>query len=253
MRIMRTFCTSLILMMIAACSPLSNAASNATETENEMRAVIVTGVDWKGHIWSETAPMLRKILERDGRFSVDIVEDPNFLASNELFEFDEIVLHFKNYKPLDQEDKVKRNLTAFVKQGKGLVVIHYASGAFEDWPEFRNLVGRCQKTKHDKRGPFTVKIADANHPITKGMNDFQTDDELFIQLRGDRPIDVLATARSVITGKDHPMAFAFEYGSGRVFHTTLGHDVRAITMTDTAELIRRGASWAARRAPRESH
>jgi type 1 glutamine amidotransferase len=246
MRIMRTACAPLILLTIAACSAWSNAA----ETENGIRAVIVTGVDWKGHIWSETSPMLRKILEQDGRFRIHIVENPSFLASSELFEFDEIVLHFKNYEPLDQEAKVKRNLAAFVKQGKGLVVVHYASGAFEDWPEFRNLVGRCQKTRHDKRGPFTVKIAGGNHPITKGMNDFQTDDELFIELRGDRPIDVLATARSVITGEDHPMAFAFEYGLGRVFHTTLGHDVRAITMPGTAELIRRGAAWAAGRGLR---
>ena len=39
--------------------------------------------------------------------------------------------------------------------------------------------------------------------------------------------EVLATAHSKVTGKDHPMAFVFEYGKGRVFHTPLGHDVRA--------------------------
>ena len=47
------------------------------------------------------------------------------------------------------------------------------------------------------------------------------------------------------TGEDHPMAFAFEYGEGRVFHTTLGHDARAIRMPGAAELIRRGAAWVA--------
>ena len=34
------------------------------------------------------------------------------------------------------------------------------------------------------------------------------------------------------------MAFVFEYGKGRVFHTPLGHDVRAIEMPGVAELIR---------------
>jgi type 1 glutamine amidotransferase len=87
-----------------------------------------------------------------------------------------------------------------VRDGKGLVAIHYASGAFEDWTEFRNLVGRTQRKKHDKRGPFTVNITNPNHPVSRGMKDFETDDELFIELQGERPIEVLATARSKITG-----------------------------------------------------
>jgi uncharacterized protein len=149
--------------------------------------------------------------------------------------------------PVDQEAKARSNLAQFVSQGKGLVVVHFASGAFKDWAEFRNLVGRTQQLRHDKRGPFTVKIVDPNHPITRGMGDFQTDDELFIDLTGDRPITVLAEARSTITGKDHPMAFVFDYGKGRVFHTPLGHDARAVAMPGTAELIRRGAAWAAKR------
>jgi type 1 glutamine amidotransferase len=45
------------------------------------------------------------------------------------------------------------------------------------------------------------------------------------------------------------MAFAFEYGKGRVFHTPLGHDVRAIEIPGTAELLRRGCLWAAGRKP----
>jgi uncharacterized protein len=64
-----------------------------------------------------------------------------------------------------------------------------------------------------------------------------------------RPVEVLATARSKITGKDDPMAFVFEYGKGRVFHTPLGHDVRAIEMPGVAELMRRGRLWAAGRQP----
>ena len=41
------------------------------------------------------------------------------------------------------------------------------------------------------------------------------------------------------------MAFALTHGKGRVFHTTLGHDVKALTVPGANELIRRGALWAA--------
>lgn len=246
--------TRTLLSLVALAAPVAAAEPERSEPHQDatLRAVIVTGVDWPGrpptvpgHVWKETGPALKEVLELDRRFQVTIVEDPGFLASDGLFAFDEIVLHFKNYDPLPQEDKAKANLTKFVKAGKGLVVIHFASGAFENWPGFRDLVGRTQGKRHDKRGPFTVKIVNRDHPVTQGMDDFQTDDELFIDLTGDRPIEVLAAARSNITGADHSLAFALEYGKGRVFHTTLGHDARAIRMPGTAELIRRGAAWAA--------
>ena len=64
-------------------------------------------------------------------------------------------------------------------------------------------------------------------------------------LVGDRPIEILASARSTVDGKDYPMAFAFSHGEGRVFHSPLGHDVGAIANPAVARLFRRGCAWAA--------
>jgi hypothetical protein len=41
------------------------------------------------------------------------------------------------------------------------------------------------------------------------------------------------------------VAFVFEYGGGRVFHSTLGHDAEAIRRESVANLLRRGTAWAA--------
>ena len=43
------------------------------------------------------------------------------------------------------------------------------------------------------------------------------------------------------------MAFVYEYGKGRVFQTVLGHDAAALRNPGTAELVRRGSTWAAGR------
>ena len=192
------------------------------------------------------------MLEKDPRFEVRIVEDPEFLASPVLADYDVIVLHFKNYKPLGGPQRRMRIWRILLNRERAWSLLHFACGAFEDWPEYANLVGRVWDPKavpHDPRGPFTVQIAQPQHPITRGMHDFQADDELYTCLVGDRPVEVLATAHSKLTGKDHPMAFVFEYGKGRVFHTPLGHDVRAMEMPGVAELIRRGCVWAAGAAP----
>ena len=92
--------------------------------------------------------------------------------------------------------------------------------------------------------PF-VKFFSPTHPITKDLKPFETTDELYTCLAGDRPVDVLATAKSKVDGKDYPMAFAFAYGAGRVFHSPLGHDAAALANPPVAELFRRGCAWAA--------
>lgn len=242
-----------VALSAAAVSASAAPAEHGQKAEDTIRVLIVTGEDYKGHRWKETAPAVRDVLEADERFEARIVEDAGFLASEIIFGYDVLVLHFKNYSPLPQQEKAEENLVRFAEQGGGIVLLHFACGAFEDWPEFRKLVGMVwdKKRSHDPFGPFTVKIVDHQHPVTKGLDDFQTHDELYICLEGDRPVDLLATARSVVTGKDHPMAFAFEFGQGRVFHTPLGHDVRAFTLPGPATLIRRGTAWAAGREPQQ--
>ena len=258
---MRFLLTS--LLMLAAFSP---ADADEPKAPDHVRVLIVTGIDPVGHPWRETAPAIRKVLEADKRIDARIVEDPAFLASPAVSDYDVVCLNFKNISdddvtrwhfvndlPLLRATQVRENLAELVRRGKGLVVLHFACGAFDDWPEFAKLAGRVWNRdpahSHDPRGPFTVKIVQPQHPITQGMKDFEADDELFTCLVGERPVEVLATADSKVTDQDHPMAFVFEYGKGRVFHTPLGHDVRAIEMPGVAELIRRRCLWAAGRQP----
>jgi len=210
--------------------------------------LIVTGQDYPGHKWQETAPVLAKALSEDARLKVTVTEDPKKLAASELQQYDAVVLHFMNWEQPDPGPEARENLKRFVESGKGLVLVHFACGAFQDWPEFRNLAGRSYDPKlppHDPFGTFHVEIVNKEHPITKGMHGFDTTDELYTCLAGDRPIDVLATAKSKVDGKDYPMAFSFTYGKGRVFHSPLGHDAAALANPAVGELFRRGCAWVA--------
>ncbi|MBM4001114.1 MAG: ThuA domain-containing protein [Planctomycetes bacterium] len=237
---------TLVLALLGVLS-VSHPAAAAEPGAKPVRVLLVTGVDHPAHDWNKSTPVLVDLLEKDGRFTVRVLRDPALLAPKDVWDVDLVFLHFRNDKPLADESAIRENLAAFVKRGGGLFVLHFASGAFGDWPEYRQIVGRVWdgKNTHDPRGPFTVHVVDNDHPVTRGMSDFGTDDELYIGLEGDRDVRVLATARSVVTGRDHPMAFAFRYGEGRVFHTPLGHDDRAIRAPGAAELIRRGCAWAA--------
>lgn len=233
---------------LTAALPTLGAAAPAGAKPAPAKILLVTGNDYPGHPWKETAPALRDLLQKDARLQVRVVEDPHVLDSRALQDYDAVVLHFMNWETPSPGEAARDNLRRFVEAGKGLMLVHFACGAWQDWPEFRNLAGRAWDPKlrpHDPRGPFRVEIADPEHPITKGLQPFDTDDELYTCLAGERPIHVVAQARSKVDGKDYPMAFVLDYGKGRVFHTVLGHDVKAIANSAVPELLRRGCAWSA--------
>lgn len=236
------------LMLASAVVP---ALAQPGQLHRPVKAVVITGIDsYPGHVWKETSAEIKKILEADKNMQVTLVTEPNFLADDKLFGYDVAVFDFRNADPLSRDESVyekdQTNLLKFLEQGKGLVVVHWASGAFAFWPEFVNVVGRAQQNHHDKRGPFTVRIIAKDNPITRGISDFTTDDELYYDFRiGNRPVTVLAVAHANTIDLDSPMAMTVQYGNGRVFNTPMGHDVKALQTPEVRELIRRGTAWAA--------
>lgn len=239
----------MLLFVCAATVFAADARDKAQKPEITKKILIVTGIDYPGHKWELTTPVVEKAIAADKRLKVTVVKDPKFLASPELNEYDAVVLHFMDWEQPDPGAEARANLKQFVENGKGMVVVHFACGAFQEWPEFKNLAGRAWDPKlrgHDPFGKYKVEITNKDHPITKGMKPFETVDELYTCLAGDRPVKLLMTSKSKVDGKDYPMAFVFKYGKGRVFHSPLGHDAQALANPPVGELFRRGAAWAAR-------
>lgn len=241
---LRASLTALIGFSLVALTP-----SPAAEAPPKLKVLIVTGDDVAAHPWFEVSQAIREVLLATNKFEVKVSEDPGiFESASSLKAYDAVFLHFYNAKLPTLSDTAKQNLLDYVKGGKGLCISHLSSSSFKEWGEFQQLCGRywvMGQSGHGPRSVFKAQIADRNHPITQGLEDFETDDELYAKLKGDASIHVLVTAASDWSKATEPLAFTLEYGKGRVFHETFGHDGKAIRTANVTKLIQRGTEWAA--------
>lgn len=237
--------------LFSALAGLSFLALTLAAAETpKIKVLIVTGDDVGPHPWREVSQATRDLLLAAGKFDVKVCEDPGVLDSAaSLKRYDVVYLAMYNAKLPTLSDQAKQNLADFVKGGKGFVVSHLSSASFKEWDEFKRLCGRnwvMGTSGHGPRSVFKCNIADADHPITKGLAAFETDDELYAKMQGDAPIKVLVTADSDWSKKTEPLAFVLDYGQGRVFHHTFGHDAKALATPGVRTLIQRGTEWAAK-------
>jgi type 1 glutamine amidotransferase len=231
----------------------------------KLRVLLLSGRN--NHDWQSTTPFIRRILETSGRFDVRVNEEPAMLTAAGLEPFDVIVSDYNGPRwGLDAE----LAFDEFVKNGKGLVVLHAASYAFGSrevlaprqqrtglreppWEAYGKMVGALwteePRTGHGRRHSFEVKWADPAHPIAAGAAPFQISDELYHHFKMLPGVNVIARALDATeiggTGKDEPLLWTVQYGKGRVFHSALGHDTGAMQAAGYVASLARGTEWAA--------
>ncbi len=203
--------------------------------------------------------------------------DPDF---NPKFSKYDVVISNFGWKASDWPEATQKAFEAYVKAGGGFVSVHAADNSYPAWKAYNQMIGLGGwGDRNEKDGPYVyynnegklirdntpggagahgpphlipITLRVANHPITKGMPEvwMTTKDECYARLRGPAEnMTILATGRDMSgkapTDRNEPILMVLNYGKGRIFHTTLGHDDYSIEGVGFIISFLRGTEWAA--------
>lgn len=226
-----------------------------------IRVLIVDGIN--NHDWATGTRLMREILERDGRFAVDVSTTPakeapasEWNAWRPEFSRYNVVINNFNGGHLDDGTRwpaeVERALEAYIRGGGGLVVFHAGNNAFLQWAAYNDMIGLGWRAKtfgqgvaigddgkviiipkgegngpgHPPRLDFQIHLTAYDHPITHGMPKIwmHPSEQLTHGQHGPAEgLTILTSAYSPVTKQNEPMDWVRDYGKGRVYTTMLGH------------------------------
>jgi type 1 glutamine amidotransferase len=127
---------------------------------------------------------------------------------------------------------------------QGLVFLHHGLLAFMRWPQWSEMVGIADRHFRYKAGESVpVEIADAAHPITRGLASWSMLDEVYAMREPGPDSHVLLTTEH--PQSVHALAWTRQYGQARVFVLASGHGAETYAHPSFATVLQRGIAWAA--------
>lgn len=169
----------------------------------------------------------------------------------DLGKFDALVLYDMAQDITDQQ---KKNLLDFAEKGRGIVVLHHALASFQSWPEYSKLIGGKYFLKPEGDHPaslfqhdvwINVKVADPQHPVTRGIAPFQIYDEVYKNFWVSPGAKVLLTTDH--PGSEKAVAWVSPHPRARIVYIQLGHGEPAHTNPRFQRLVSQAIRWAAGR------
>jgi uncharacterized protein len=204
----------------------------------------VAGGTW--HDFDALVPLLTEKLRLELHAIVDVKLDLEVWRDEKFADaYDAVVYHFCRD---DADGVLIDHALQATRSGKPTVLLHAAVHSFRNSDrvaEWERLCGMRSKV-HDPYQPFPVVKLDRASPITKAWPDEWSTpgDELYQTIEFPAGSHALLKATSPKDGREHVVSWTSSYGKGRVFATTLGHDVKTAGMASYRRLLADGLLWA---------
>ena len=170
------------------------------------------------------------------------------LGTVDLASFDAVVFYDM---PKTITDEEKKSYYRLLSAGKGLLFLHHAICAYQEWPEFESIIGGkyYEKKKDEKFGAssyqhdvdFYVQMVHTSHPVIKGMKEFVLHDEVYGNL------EVLPEIFPLLS-TDHPksnilIGWTLKKENSKIVYIQPGHDKNSYKNPDYRQLIKQAIGY----------
>jgi type 1 glutamine amidotransferase len=231
--------------------------SAAAEPPRPLRALLIAGGCC--HEYGKQKDVLKQGLEARAHVQVEVIYSPDTSTKARFDLYDnpdwgkgyDVIIHDECSSDVKEPAYVKNILNAH--KTVPAVNLHCAMHSYrtgtDEWFKFVGI----QSTGHGPQEPIAINFVDTAHPVTKGLTNWTTiREELYNNVKQFETAKPLARGKQIVKQRDgstkeveYVVAWANDYGSTRVFSTTLGHNTATVADDRYLELVIRGLLWAA--------
>jgi type 1 glutamine amidotransferase len=233
-------------------------------TDNATKCALVVRGGWDGHQPVEATNLFIPFLTASG-YSIRVEDSPRPYADAEYMQKVDLIVQCNTMASIERAQL--QGLRAAIEAGTGMAGWHGGiADSYRNSADYLHLIGgqfACHPGKapderigaqSDNYVPYRINMlpAAADHPITRGINDFDLVTEQYWVLHDDY-IDVLATTTQAVREWDpwtrpvcSPAIWTRRWGKGRIFVCTPGHRVEILQDANVRTIIERGMLWASR-------
>jgi type 1 glutamine amidotransferase len=215
------------------------------------RKVFITWGGWNGHEPEQTANFFGKLLTEHG-LDVEICNSLEPLTDKVRMASYDLIVPVWTMSKITKEQA--EGLLEAVRNGVGIGGWHGGMcDAFRENTEYQWMTGGQWVAHPGNIIEYEVNITDHDDPVTRGLKDFKIRSEQYY-MHVDPGNKVLASTTfsgehaAWIAGTVMPVVWKRQYGTGRVFYSSLGHVATDfINCPEAKEIVLRGLLWAAGR------
>ena len=240
----------LLFFVFSVISTVSTFSIAEKDKAKPIRVLIVTG----NHVYNKES--FNAMFSSFGNtITYQVAEFPSafkMFSTSDRNKYD-VLVFYHMWQNITEEQKVV--FADCIRQGKPLVVLHHSICAFDDWEEYRHITGGKYFHKpamldgkeypacsyiHDIH--FRVNVVDEQHPVTKGVNDFDFCDETYKGYWVEPGANPLLTTTD--TTSTPVIGWTKTYGKARIVTLQSGHDSSAFQNPNYRKILIQAIEWA---------
>lgn len=212
------------------------------------KKILFTYGGWNGHEPTKFAEYLTPWMKEEGaevllHSTLDVYTDKAVMDTIDL------VVQIFTMSTITKEQE--KGLLACIKNGAGMAGWHGGMcDAFRNNTNYQYMTGGQWVAHPGGVIDYDVNFINQEDEVSKGLKNFSVKSEQYY-MHVDPNVKVLATTRfsdehnQWIEGATMPVVWKKSYDKGRIFYTSLGHNLNhVIDIPEGMEIIKRGIQWA---------